>query len=238
MALELLQPGIQPLGQYDGYDAITLNTKGGEVATMIPVEVGTDRSAKDADGTDGYQGAPPGFRPAVTTQLVSGARPLYLVDDGLVGYGTLFGSVLGATVGQNSPPGFAGAPGNQFGTLLGPHTATGSGKLTLWDKPGTYAVTLDATDTDPVDGLQTSNTAIRTGDPLYATADGLLTPDVTKAFEAVVVARFINFTSLKGGSLVTTPIFLVSAANSPVGLGQPQQSQFTRAEFHFNPPVA
>jgi hypothetical protein len=235
MALELLQPGIQPIGQYDGYDAITLNTKGGEVATLLAVEIGTDKSAYDASGADGYHGGQ--YRPAVTTQLVSGARPLFLVDDGLAGYGTLFGSVLGATVGQDVSTGFAGAPGNQFGALLGPHTASGSGKLTLWDKPGTYAVTLDAVDTDAVDGLSVTNTTLRTGDALYATAEGLLTPDAGKAFEAVAIGRFINFETLKGGSLVTTPVHQVSAVNSPVGLSQPQQQVMTRASFYFNPNV-
>ena len=237
MALELVQPGVQPLGQFDGYDAIVFNTKGGEVATLIGVAVGSDVAVPDADGRDGYTGPFPGTRPAVTTQLVSGARPLFLVDDGLVGYGTLFGSVLGAVGGQNAPPGFVGAPGNQFGPLLGPHTATGSGKLTLWDKPGMYAVTLDAVDTDPVDGLHPSNPTLTIGAPLYATADGLLTPDVAKAFEAVSVGRFVNFETHKGGSLVTTPVHLVSAANSPVGLGQPQQLQLTRAVFSFHSPA-
>ena len=60
----------------------------------------------------------------------------------LLGYGTLFGAVVGGTVGQqvNGPTTFTGA-------ILGPHTSTGSGKTTCWDKPGLYAVSLDAVDT-------------------------------------------------------------------------------------------
>jgi hypothetical protein len=234
MALELLQAGIQPLGQFDGYDNIVTTVKGGEVGTIVPVEVGQDKSAKDADGTDGYVDTA-GIgrtRPAVTTALVTGSRPLYLIDDGLQYYGTMFGSVLGATVGQTSY-GINQVPTQQ----LGPHTATGSGKLTLWDKPGTYAVTLDAADTTSTTGLVTNNTTLQIGDALYATSAGLLTPNAGAAFEAVVLARFLNFETWKGGSLVTTPTFLVSAVNSPVGQGQPQLTQMYRAIFQWNPPI-
>ena len=80
MALELVNPsGIQPYGQFDGYDSVYLTVKGGEVATIVGVPVaGTDKAAKDADGSDGYAGAPPAHvRPAVTTNLVLGSRPLF-----------------------------------------------------------------------------------------------------------------------------------------------------------------
>ena len=236
MALELLQAGIQPLGQFDGYDNIVTTVKGGEVATIVPVLVGGgDLSAKDADGTDGYVNTAGlgNTRPAVTVNLTSGNRPLYLVDDGLQNYGTLFGSVIGATVGQTSY-GVNGIPAQQ----LGPHTATGSGKLTLWDKPGTYAVTLDAADTTAATGLVPTNTTLQIGDALYATSAGLLTPDTTSYFEDVVVARFLNFETWKGGSLVTTPTFLVSAVNSPVGQGQPQITTMYRAIFQWGPPLS
>ena len=227
MALELVQPGIQPLGQFDGYDNVYLTVLGGEVGTIVPVEVGADRAVKDADGTAGYVGTAPRTRPAVTTNLVDGNRPLCLVDDGIAGYGTLFGSVLGGVGGQLTT-----------GQLLGPHTATGSGKLTLWDKPGTYAVTLDAVDTDEADGLVPTNAALTIGDPLYALTNGKLTPNVGGAiFENVILGRFINFEILKGGTLVNTPVYLVSAVNSPVGLGQPQTQTMARALITFNPPA-
>lgn len=228
MALELVQPGIQPLGQFDGYDGIYLTVKGGEVATIVGVTAkrsgGTDLSAFG----DGYVGT---MRPAVTTQLASGARPLFLVDDGVTGYGTLFGSVIGGVAGQISD-----GVGTYNGQVLGPHTAAASGKLTLWDKPGTYAVTLDAVDTTASTGLVPTNTTLSIADPLYATDAGLLTPDSASAFENVKVGYFLNFEPYKGGSLVTTPVSLVSAANSPVGLGQPQLNAMKRALIHFNPP--
>ena len=221
MALRLQNPGIQPLGQFDGYDADTLTVLGGEVGTLTGVALGSDSAAKDADGTDGYVNA---TRPAVTRQLASGARPLFLIDDGTLHYGTLFGQVVGGTAGQSTG-----------GAVLGPHTATASGKLTVWDKPGLYAVTLDAVDTTAGTGLVTGNNTLAVADPLFATATGLLTPDAASSFEAaLVVARFVEFTTDQ--SLVTTPVQLVSALNSPSGQGA-QQVPMTQAIIHFNPPV-
>jgi hypothetical protein len=148
------------------------------------------------------------------------------------------GSVIGGVAGQQVYPNFAGGPGAQYGQLLGPHTASGSGKLTLWDGPGMYAVTLDAVDTTAGTGLVPSNASLASGSALYATSAGLLTPNSAKSFETSPAAKrvgtFVSFESYKGGSLVTTPVFLVSAANSPVGIGQPQAQYMTRATFHFN----
>ena len=236
MALKLLQPGIQPLGQYDGYDSEALSVLGGEVGTLIGVLItadgGTDKAAKDSDGSDGYVGTTTKYRPAVTTTLASGARPLFLIDDGMLYYGTLFGAVVGGSVGQQ-----ANGPNSFTGAVLGPHTATGSGKLTLWDKPGHYAVTLDAVDTTASTGLVTSNASLSVGDPLYATAAGLLTPDVTASFDPAppVVGRFVEFTTDR--SLVTTPVQLVSALNSPSG-SSAQQLAMTQAVFAWNPPIS
>lgn len=231
MALELVQPGIQPLGQFDGADGVYLTVKGGEVATIKGVArtVGTDKSVP----LDGYVGS---YRPYATTSLTSGDRPLMLVDDGIAGYGTLFGAVIGGIAGQISY-GLGQVPTTQ----LGPHTAAGSGKLTLWDKPGTYAVTLDAVDTTSATGLTLTNSALTIGAALYATSTGLLTPNKFASFElgdgytGSVVGRFLNFETWKGGSLVTTPVSLVSAVNSPSGsLGSLQP--MARALILFTPP--
>jgi hypothetical protein len=219
MALELVQPGINPLGQFDGYDTMYLTVKGGEVATIIGVAKTTDKCAADAD--DGYVFAF-NHRPVVTTALVSGSRPLFLVDDGIFGYGTLFGSVIGGIAGQ-----VCYGLGQPAVTQLGPHTAAASGKLTLWDKPGTYAVTLDAVDTTATTGLVVLNPTLSIGAPLYATDAGLLTPNSDAAFEAVEVGYFLNFEPWKGGSLVSTPVSLV---------GGTAMSNVFRALFHFNPP--
>lgn len=222
MALELVQPGINPLGQFDGYDNVYLTVKGGEVATIVAVPRTADLAAADVALEDGY-GVVLASRPVVTTALASGARPLFLVDDGIFGYGTLFGSVIGGIAGQLSY-----GLGQPAATQLGPHTAAASGKLTLWDKPGTYAVTLDAVDTTASTGLVITNSTLQIADPLYATAAGLLTPNSGAAFEDVAVGYFLNFENWKGGSLVTTPLTLVN--------GVPSNSNF-RALFHFNPPT-
>ena len=222
MALKILQSGNQPLGQFDALDAQATSCLGGEVAsfTYVSIVAGTDNAAEDVD--DGYV-AQANTRPAATTTLVPGTRPLFLVDEGTAGYGTLFGEVVGGAVGKTVTG----------GAQLGPHTATGSGKWTLWDKPGLYAVTLDAVDTTVNSGLVPTNPALSGGDILYATAAGLLTPDVTAAFEAVTVARFIEFTSSK--SLVTSNKSLVEALNSPSGTTTAPGVEFVEAVIHFNP---
>lgn len=215
--LKILQPGIQPLGQFDGLDSELTTFKGGEVCTFTSVATkstgGTDKAAADVID-DGYSGTTSKTRPAVTLTLASGVRPLFLADDGNSGYGTLMGTVVGGTAGSIS----------SGGAVLGPHTATGSGKITLWDKPGLYAVSLDAADTTGGSGLTADNAALNAGDPLYATTAGLLTPNSGAAFEALVVGRFVEFTT-NSGALVNTPDYLVDSL--PV-------NKFTEAVFHFH----
>lgn len=221
MALQPIQ-AIRPFGQFDGLDSQVTSSLGGEVCTLTYVALNTDDSAADVE--DGYV-AQAGTRAAVTTTLASGNRPLFLCDEGISGYGTLFGEIVGASVGKTVTG----------GTVLGPHTATGSGKVTLWSYPGLYSVTLDAVDTTVNSGLLPTNPALAGGDALYATTSGLLTPDVTSAFEAVVVARFIEFAP--NGSLVTTPLGQVQATNSPVGSAAPG-AQFDVAIINWNPELS
>lgn len=214
MALKILQSGINPLGQFDSLDSELSSFKGGEVVTLTKVTYkGADQAAFDVQ--DGYSGTVTKTRPAVTLTLVSGIRPLFLSDEGTVGYGTLFGSIVGASVGQNVA-----------GTVVGPSTALGSGKITCWDKPGLYAVTLDACDQTASTGLVPGNASLACGDPLYATATGKLTPASGSAFQAVAVGRFVEFAT--NGSLVTTPNYLTQAG---------ALQSFTQAIFHFNPPL-
>ncbi len=235
MALKLLQPGVQPIGQFDGYDTDVLNFKGGEVCTLISVPVpGTDKSA--ADSLDGYVN-PAGVqkRPVVTKSLITAStRPLMLADDGISGYGTLFGTVVGGTVGETAYGPFSTVPST---ALLGPHTATGSGKITCWEKPGLYAVSLDACDT-AANGLQPTNTTLDVGAALTYTSTGLLTPvsGGNGLGGAPTVARLVDFET--NGSLVTTPNRLVAALNSPSGnVSSVGPRQFSFATFYFNPPV-
>jgi len=212
MALKLLNPGIDPIGMFDGYDSEVLTLLGGEVVSLISVLAHSDKAA--ADSFDGYVN--PFLRPVVTRTLSSGSRPLMLADEGIAGYGTLFGSVVGGVAGQNTN-----------GAALGPHTATGSGKVTCWDKPGLYGVTLDACDLDITVGLQPSNPTLTTGAALVATSTGLLTPAASGHGVTPILARFVSFEST-AMSLVTTPVSLVSAL-SP--------KKFSMAVFYFAPPI-
>ena len=222
MALKILNPGAVPLGSFDGYDADYLTLKGGEVVTFTSVLLtGTDGAAKDA--FDGYvRNSALTYRAAVTKAIGSG-KPLMLADEGVVGYGTLFGSVVG---------GVAGAVTTLGAVSLGPSTATGSGKVTCWDKPGLYGVTLDACDTNASTGLQPTNTALQVGTALYAnTTTGLLTPTSSGGTK---VGTFIEF--MTNGSLVTTPNQLVAALNSPSGqVTSAIGPSFSMAVFHFSP---
>lgn len=125
MALLMVQEGVQPAGQYDldtadGYTSLL----GGEVFVLV----------SNGTTTDGYQIL--SARPARTTD---GYGPFYLADDGNYGYGVLFGNTITRTA-----TGFTS--GADTAARLGPGTWVGSGKVTLWDKPGLYAVSLDALD--------------------------------------------------------------------------------------------
>ncbi len=219
MALKLLQPGVQPLGQFDGLDTEVLTLMGGEVVTFASVVAtsATDKAAYDV--FDGYVNSLK--RVVVTRNVATSARPLMLADDGITGYGTLFGSVVGGTVGQVATG----------GAVLGPHTATGSGKVTLWDKPGLYAVTLDAACDQAADGLVPGNAALDTGTsltwvPASATVGGKLTPVGSTAAggNTIVVGHFVSFET--NGSLVNTPNYLASALGTRT---------YAWAVFHFNP---
>jgi hypothetical protein len=248
MSLKLLQPGTQPLGQFDGYDSDVLTLKGGEVVSFAAVTTsgqpgvtsgGLDQAAYDV--FDGYINSTGVLkRPAVSrkfdgsTSLSATSRPLMLSDDGITGYGTLFGSVVGGTVGQqvNGPTTFTGA-------ILGPHTATGSGKVTCWDKPGLYAVSLDAVDTNASTGLQPTNTTLVVGSALTFTSLGLLTPvsGGSGLGGAPKVANLVEFNTNQ--SLVTTPNYLVAALNSPSGnVSSVQPRAFAFATIYFAPPIS
>lgn len=215
-----------PLGQFDGQDGELTDFLGGEVAALTYTSItGADLDA--ADVKDGYSGSTTKVRPVVTHTLVSGMRPLFLADEGILGYGTLFGSVVGGTCGQIV----------SGGSTLGPHTTAGSGKVTLWNQMGTYAVSLDAVDTTASTGLVVLNNNLTPGAALYATTAGKLTPNAGAAFEAVVVARFIEFT-VNNGAKVTSTQSMVAAVNSPSGqVNSQKMSAFTEAVIHFDPEV-
>lgn len=246
MALKLLQPGLNPLGQFDGLDTDVLTMKGGEIVSFASVTTsgqpgvtvaGLDQAAFDV--FDGYVNQSGTLkRPAVSrkfdgsTSLSNGSRPLMLSDDGIAGYGTLFGAVVGGTVGQqvNNPQLLT-----YTGALLGPHTATGSGKVTCWDKPGLYAVSLDATDTTAASGLVPTNTTLVVGNGITFTNQGLLTPlgSPQALGGAPVVGYLVEFNTNQ--ALVNTPNYLVAALNSPSGnVSSVGPRAFQFATFYFS----
>jgi hypothetical protein len=222
MALKPLQ-ATMPLGQFDGFDSTTLSLLGGEVVYLASV-VNTNATDKAAyDVFDGYNF--PNLRPVVKLATTNGAaiRPLMLADEGIAGYGTIFGTVVGGTVGQVSTG----------GAVLGPHSATGSGKVTCWAQPGLYAVSTDAVDTAAGGILPTA--ALPPGTGLSYTATGKLTPTGggNKVSGAPDVATFVEFAT--NGSLVTTPNALVGAFNPPDGALVATTRSFTWAVIYFNP---
>ena len=218
MALKLKQTGLHPLGQFDGYDTDYLTILGGELGFLAQVAYkfpgSADRAAADVfDGYGGYGIISGGAftRPAVShTFPVSSAKisPLFLLDEGQIGYGTMFGYVVGGAVGQVVPNPMNITTANT--TVLGPSTALASGKVTCWDKPGLYSVTLDAVDPAIVPQNLAAGTGANAqpGDPVYAMSTGKLTLTSGSSWNtptASVVGRFVEFCS--NGSLVTSTTY-------------------------------
>lgn len=217
MALKLKSVSGVPYGQFDGYDLDYLTIKGGEVGRIIGVPYSFPSTGDKAafDSFDGY--SYDGYvkrRPVVSHTLTATAstyRPLFLLDEGVAGYGTMLGTVVGGVVGQAS-------------TVVGPHTATGTGKVTCWNCPGLFGVTLDAvaSSIDPKTSTPTP------GAPLYANVNGQLTLTAGEAFDtsgtATIVGRFMEFTT--NGSLVTTPQYLALGSSAVT-------RQFTEMLFTF-----
>jgi hypothetical protein len=232
MAL-VLHNTYSPLGQFDGYTGETLTFKGGEIATLASMPWPA-AGAQDVDD-DGYVqwGLPVGRAvPGVTRALLSAtSRPIFLTDDGIQNYGTLFGAVVGGAVGSQ-----VNGPGSYTGAVLGPHTATGSGKISLWGNSGLFGTTLDAVDT-AANGLIPNSTALmQVGIGITYTSTGLLTPAVggnAIAGSPPIVARLASFET--NGSLVTTPGSLVAALNSPSGdVTSVKPNTFYQAVYWFN----
>lgn len=130
MALKLLQPGLRPMGQFDLDDDDTAaNITGGEICSLTTIE-NDDYYAADVEGMgEGLE--------ATLTASTTTLQPLFMADEGIKGYGTLFGELIGSTVGQ--------ATSQSGATVIGPRTSSGSGKITLWHAPGLYAVSTPST---------------------------------------------------------------------------------------------
>jgi hypothetical protein len=207
MALYVLQPGLQPLGQYDFLDADLTSVLGGELGVWGEASrTNTAAEKAAADALDGYVADQVDAGDGTATRPVlqlgdsgsTAAAAHYLLDDGSANYGTLYGELVGNPVGLATT-----------GTALGPHSAQGSGKVTAWDKPGLYAVSTDALAADVLGGANLNDTPLP-GELLYrAAATGRLTRTVSANLKA---ATFVELAS--DGSLVTTPGRLVGASEA------------------------
>ncbi len=119
MALLLAQAGLNPAGQFDLKNDNTI--VGGEIGVFE--SLGVD--------SEGFQVI--AARKATTDDV----GPYFLMDDGIAGYGAGFGGII-----VRSSSGLI--DGADSRVRLGPASYEASGKVTLWDKPGIYAITLDA----------------------------------------------------------------------------------------------
>ena len=207
MALFILQPGCQPLGDFDVLDTDQANILGGEIMVLDEASmVNTATEMAAADVFDGYIADQIDINIPTRTRVVARIgdtaielrKLFYLADDGTANYGTLFGQIVGAPVGLSTG-----------GAQLGPNTMSGSGKVTLWDKPGLYAVTTNRLAADVVPmvwGTNQYDTPLP-GAVLSRSTAGLLTRALGTGDR---IACFIELTG--SPSLVTTPGHLVGAA--------------------------
>jgi len=186
MALILLQPGIQPLGQFDMDDADN-SPVGGEVGILQALDVATDGYAADA-GDVGPQ------LQVELDSLASGTATniamFGLVDEGDTGYGTLFGTAIGGTVGQGTGLGLT--PGRGV-VVMGPVSSFASGKCTLWTKPGLYGATEDA-----------YAAATSAGIALNATLDGTAGTGLLVVTATANQTAALNVGAVNDASLVST----------------------------------
>jgi len=207
MALLALQPGLLPLGQFDCIDTDLASVTGGEVMALTSASTTLSSSEKAAaDALDGYlYDASGAIANRAVTRLALAADVdgfLALADDGLAGYGTMFGQTIGTPAGLSVT-----------GSNLGPHSAAASGKVTLWDKPGLYEVTVSSLASDFVSAL--AYTGLTPGAALGFNASSKLSHALCSgAVSSSSVATFVEFAS--GGSLVTTPAKLVGTTTLSV----------------------
>lgn len=205
MALTLLQPGIQPAGQFDLADG--LSPVGGECG-IVAAQAGN--SAADVHATM--------LQVELGNVTAGTASTVYhgLVDEGSTGYGTLFGNVIGGTVGQGT--GF-GASSTAGVVVVGPNSSAASGKATLWDKPGLYGVDDNAFIANAV-GASADNAALN--DNLYGNlnantglgTDGELWSDTGDGDGAGTGGAQGNEATATGAAAVAVGLFLGSVNDS------------------------
>lgn len=208
MALFPLQPGLQPIGQIDVLDTDAASITGGEVMTLTTASR-TNTLAEQAAydvlaGSDGYdvEAIGLGSESRVAAQLASTAAelPLYLADDGSApDYLTYFGRVVGSSAGLDTA-----------GTVLGPHSAEGSGKVTLWGAAGLYAVTTGSLAATFLSSL--GGEGLAPGSAIGFNASGQLAHAGASPVASTGCATFVEFES--SPSLVTSSAKLVGGTEA------------------------
>ena len=177
MALKILNPGTRPLGQFDLIDQDAGQILGGEYVEIRSVSSAERFAADVAQYTDpGNPGNTICFQRSSRTMPHVGG----LADEGVEGYGTLFGSITANHI-------------NGSAIVLGPSTDRASGKVTVWVQQGLYGIA----------GAAAVNlTGIATNTELYADSSTGLLSDVSGGPSDTWVATMIGSTS--DTSLVST----------------------------------
>src|SRR5271157_5774004 len=149
MALFLLQEGVQPIGDFDVLNTDALLIKGGELMCLDVATKGsfdgnttTEQAAQDVFDAYVSSGTKRVVARIADNSSADDGYMMYLADEGTRYYGVMFGTIIGSPVGIGTS--FANGQINSAGVNLGPSSLTGSGKVTCWDKPGMYGVSLDA----------------------------------------------------------------------------------------------
>lgn len=209
MALYALTGGLNPVGVLDGLNTELTGLLGGEVMTLgTASRVNTLSETASADALDGYTYADANLRAQAILANTAAQVPLFLVDEGTSPkYFTLFGQTTGSL-------------GLGTGTVLGPHTTLGSGKVTLWQNPGLYAVSVDACAGDFVSALGTSGLVPGKVLGFGSGADkGKIAHNAcANKVAATGCAHFVEFST--EGTYVNTPAKLIGA-----------DEQFTRVKL-------
>ncbi len=209
MASFILNPGTSPLGDFDCLDTDQASVLGGEIMVLDEAARSVSLTEKAAaDVFDGYIADQISENAGAATRVIAriadtddeASEVFYLADEGTSFYGVMLGQVIGNPVGLTT-----------VGTNVGPHTMSGSGKVTLWDKPGLYAVSLDALDASVIPRTVGSNLwdTPLPGELLYRSGAGRLCRVAEVATGANKIGTFVELTDR--GSLVNTPARIVGA---------------------------
>lgn len=202
MALKLLQPSTRPLGQFDLEDDDAGQILGGEYVELVAVTDPAEGYAADVGAVGGtaFGGTVNFARGTRTASGGPGESPRLggLADEGGEEYGTLFGSLIGATAGRSTQFGLVGGA-----VVVGPTTDRASGKVTVWAQAGLYGI---------AGAAATYITSAVANDRLEARATGGADPGhlTTAATAGAQVALYVA--PVSDSSLVSTTSTAVGAA--------------------------